>query len=81
MDGCRDGRTARDVSETSGDARANDEKKVDTARTDGGGDRRPGRRTASRDGARCRAMAREQPTARVRVMGRVCVSCVSSRDS
>ena len=79
MDGCRDGRTARDASETSRDARANDEKKEDTART-GGGDRRPGRRPASRDGARCRA-TREQPTARVRVMGRVCVSCVSSRDS
>ena len=80
MDGCRDGRTARDASETSSDARANDEKKEGTARTDGG-DRRTGRRPASRDGARCRAMAREQPTARVRVMGRVCVSCVSSRDS
>ena len=80
MDGCRDGRTARDASETSRDARANDEKKEDPART-GGGERRPGRRPASRDGARCRAMARDQPTARVRVMGRVCVSCVSSRDS
>ncbi len=70
-DGCRDGRTARDASETSGDARANDEKKEDTARTGGGERRRPGRRRPGR-----RAMARGVERWRATNQPPVCVSCV-----
>ena len=79
MDGCRDGRTARDASETSGDARANDAKKEDTART-GGGDRRPATGTAT-GVARWRAVSSDaRPTNRPCAChgSCVCVMCVES---